>query len=172
AGWRVSLAEPVAEPGSGHIIRGSVLVGLVDGSDQIRASSLMRGFLAHFRAGGRVLRPWVRRRIASLFTAIGEVDSHAGNSGSRRVGAGDRRVEGGGAVEDDGQAPRGGVQCVRRVPRGSWPGGPDRGGLPRFHRRAVRVKARGSARADQCPTGSARTPAVAPADGDLGWGFS
>jgi hypothetical protein len=24
-------------------------------------------------------------------------------------------------------------------------------------------------RADQCPTGSARTPAVAPADGDLGW---
>jgi hypothetical protein len=36
AGWRVSLAGPVAESGSGHIIRGSVLVGLVDGvrSDQ------------------------------------------------------------------------------------------------------------------------------------------
>ena len=31
AGWRVCLAGPVAEPGSGHIIRGSVLVGLVDG---------------------------------------------------------------------------------------------------------------------------------------------
>ena len=84
----------------------------------------------------------------------------------------DRRVEGGGSVDGDDQAPRGGVQCVRRVPRGSRPGGPDRSGLPRFHRRAVRVKARGSARADEFQTGSARTPAVAPADGDLGWGFS
>jgi integrase len=35
----------VAGAGSGHIIRGSVLVGLVDGSDQIRASSLMRDSL-------------------------------------------------------------------------------------------------------------------------------
>jgi integrase/recombinase XerD len=63
----------------------------------------------------------------------GEVDSHAGNSGPRRVGAGDRRVDGGGAVDGDDQASRGGVQRVRQVPRGSRPGGPDRGGLPGFH---------------------------------------
>ena len=52
AGWRVSLAGPVAELGSGDIIRGSVLVGPLDGSDQIRAFLVDAGFLAHFWAGG------------------------------------------------------------------------------------------------------------------------
>jgi integrase/recombinase XerD len=166
-----SLAGPGAEPGSGHIIRGAVLVGdrWSMESDQVRAVLLDAGFVARSRVGRRLWARLVRRRIASLFITIGEADSHAGNRDPRRVWAGDRRVDYGRAVEGDDQTPRGGVQRFRRVLGGPRPGAPNRGGLPRFHRRAVRVKARGPARSDQLQACSARTPAVDPVAGSAGW---